>query len=213
MGKRLLIALTPQKKVVENLFKIRKIVGINIKKRSGLKTPHITIVDNSFSDIRKVDKELKEIAKSFKPFSAKINGLDTFVVKKAIGIERYKRNNSLIYRIKNNSSLIRLRKELLKRLDYLKTSDRLMHWIKENPKISQKNLVNIKKYGTPFGLREWKFHTTIGLITKKKQKNILKKIKKLNLQESWKIDHFGLFVRKNNGWMLFKKYYFNRETQ
>ena len=77
----------------------------------------------------------------------------------------------------------------------------------ENPKMSKKGLANVEKYGTPFGLREWKFHITMGLIPKEKQKEILNKIQKLNLQESWNIDSFGLFVRKR-GWVLFRKYYF-----
>jgi 2'-5' RNA ligase len=201
MGKRVLIAFIPQKKVVQNLIKVRKIAGIKVKKSSGLKTPHITIIDNSFSDIRKVDKELKEISRSFKPFTIKFKGIDTFVVKGAIGIEKYNQTNSLIYMVKNNPSINKFRRELIIKLNPLKTKERLKQWIGENPKLSKRSLANIEKYGTPFGLKEWKFHTTMGLIPKEKQKEILKKIKKLNFQGSWKIDHFGLFIRKN-GWII-----------
>ena len=202
----MLIAFTPSNKVVSNLVKIRKIAKIDIKKGSGLKIPHITIIDNSFLDIEKVDMELKRFAKSFKPFSAKIKGIGLFVVKNSIGLKKYKQKDSLIYLVKNNNSLIKFREELLKKLDYLKTDDRLKQFMEENPKLSNRNLMNIKKYGSPFGLKEWKFHTTIGLIPRKKKEEIMEKIKKLNLQENWEIDHFSLFVRKD-GWVLFKKYY------
>jgi murein DD-endopeptidase MepM/ murein hydrolase activator NlpD len=207
-SQRLLIALIPKKEIVNNLNKIRKIVGIKAKESSGLRTPHITIVDNSFSNIKEVDKELSKIVKSLKPFNALIKGIDTFIVEKSFKIEKYKENNSLIYRIKNNSHLNNLRKEILRRLDYLKTSERLKQWVKENPKISSKSIKNIKKYGTPF--KDWKFHTTIGLIPKQKQGEILNKIKKLDLQKNWKIDCFGLFIRKD-GWKLYKKYNFTRK--
>jgi len=206
-SQRLLIALIPQKEIVAKLNKIRKIAGIKARKTSGLRTPHITIVDNSFSDIKKVDKELSKIAKSLTSFNAMVKGLDTFIVKKSLRIEKYKQNNSLIYRIEGNSQLKNLRKEILKRLDYLKTSERLKQWIKENPEISSKSIKNIEKYGTPF--KDWEFHATIGLIPKQKQGEILNKIKKLDLQKSWKIDCFGLFIRKD-GWKLYKKYNFTR---
>lgn len=206
----MLIAFIPQKKLLQNLIKVRKIAGIKIKKNSGLKTPHITIIDDSYSDLKQVDKELKEIVKSISPFVAKIKGLDTFDVNQNLKIKKYKQNNSLIYRIKDNPSMNKFRKELLIKLNPLKTKERLKQWTEENPKISKKALKNIEKYSTPFGLKGWKFHITIGLIPKEKQKEILKNIKKLNLQRSWKIDHFSLFVRKN-GWTLSKKYYFKGE--
>jgi len=200
--RRMLIALIPQKEIVNNLEKIRRIANIKANERSA---PHITIVDNSFEGIKKVDKKLREIAKSLKPFDSKVKGIDTFTVTKNLGIERYKQNNSLIYRIKNDSNLNNLRKEILKKLDYLKTSERLEQWIKENPKLSKRSLISIKKYGTPFGLKEWKFHTTIGLIPKEKQKEILHKIKQLDIQKKMVVDSFSLFVRKN-GWKLYKRY-------
>jgi hypothetical protein len=209
MEERLLIAFIPQKKVIENLAKIRKIAGIKNKNNSA---PHITIIDNSYLDIKKVDRELKEIADMTHPFIAKIQGLDTFVVKRDLKIERYRKNNSLIYLIKNNHQLKRIRKEILFKLDYLKTPERINQWIKENPKISKKALSNIKKYGTPFGLKEWKFHITIGLIPKAKKKKILYKIHKLDLENSWIINNFGLFIRKK-GWIIYKKYQFNLKNE
>jgi len=208
MGKRMLIAFIPQKRVVDNLRKIRKIAKIKTEKGSGLRTPHITIIDDSYSNIKKVDKELRKISKITKPFIAKIKGLDTFVVNKKLKIERYKQNNSLIYMIKDNSQMNNFRRILYKKLNFLKTKERLKQWKKENPHMPKKALENVKKYGTPFGLNGWKFHTTIGLIPKTKQKEILNKIKKLNLSENWTINHFGLFIRKN-GWVLFKKYSFD----
>jgi len=201
---RLLIALIPQKEIVDNLNKIRKMAGVKKKKKSA---PHITIVDNSFSSIKKVDEELKKIAKLPRPFNAHVKGIDTFIVKKTTGIERYKHKNSLMYRIKNSSQLNNLRREILKRLDYLKTPASLNQWKKENPSLSEKALKNIKKYGTPFGLKEWKFHTTIGLIPKKKQKEILNKIRPLDIRRTMIINSLGLFIRKN-GWKLYKKYKF-----
>lgn len=203
----MLIAFIPQKKVVKKLLKVRKIAEIKVKKNSGLKTPHITIIENSYLDVNRVDKELKKIAKSINPFVAKIKGLDTFVVNQNLKIKKYKQNNSLIYMIKNNLSMNKFRRELLIKLNPLNTKERLRQWMEENPKMSKEGLANVEKYGTPFGLKEWKFHITMGLIPKEKQKEILNKIKKLNLKESWKIDHFGLFVRKR-GWVLFRKYYF-----
>jgi len=203
----MLIAFIPQKKVVKNLIKVRKIAGIKVKKNSGLKTLHITIIENSYSDVEKVDKELKKIVKSSGPFVAEIKGLDTFVVNQNLQIKKYKQNNSLIYMIKNNLSMNKFRKELLKKLNPLKSKERLRQWMDENPQMSKKGLANVEKYGTPFGLREWKFHITMGLIPKEKQKEILNKIQKLNIQESFNIDSFGLFVRKR-GWVLFRKYHF-----
>lgn len=207
MGQRMLIAFIPQKKVVDKVSKVRKSAGIKIEKTSGLKTPHITLIENSYSNVKDVDKKLKEISKSFNSFSVKIKGFDTFVVNKKLKIERYKQNNSLVYMFENNSSMNKFRKELIKKLNPLQTEERIEQWEKQNPTISKKGLSNIKKYGTPFGLREWKFHTTIGLIPKTKQKDILKKIKKLNIQEDVIINHVGLFLRKGT-WKLFKKYNF-----
>ena len=206
---RMLIAFIPEKKVVDNVSKVRKIVGIKIKRHDGLKTPHITLIDNSYSNVKDVDKKLKEISKSFNSFSVKIKGFDTFVVNEKLKIEKYKQNNSLVYMFENNVSMNKFRKELIKKLNPLQTEERIEEWIKENPTISKKSLSNIKKYGTPFGLREWKFHTTIGLIPKRKQKETLNKIKKLNIQEDLIIGHFGLFLRKGS-WKLFKKYYFKK---
>ena len=87
----MLIAFIPQKKVVKNLIKVRKIAGIKVKKNSGLKTPHITIIENSYSDVEKVDKELKKIAKTSGPFVAKIKGIDTFVVNQNLQIKKSKK--------------------------------------------------------------------------------------------------------------------------
>jgi len=206
---RVLIAFMPSRKMRDNISKVRKIIGIKVEKNSGLKTPHMTIIDNSYSDVKKVDKELGKIAKFTKPFVAKIKGLDTFVVNKKLKIEKYKQN-PLIYLIKNNPAMNKFRRDLLIQIDSLKTKERLKQWMKENPEMSKKGLVNVEKYGTAFGLREWKFHTTIGLIPKIKQKEILERIHKLNIQDNWEINHFGLFVRKN-GWVLFKKYYFKKK--
>lgn len=203
----MLVAFIPEKEAIKNMIKIRKIAGIKSKKNSA---PHITIIDNSYSNVKDVDKELKKISKKFSQFNAKIKGLDIFVVNKKLKIERYKQHNSLIYMIKKNKLMERFRKELFQILNYLKTRERVGQWKRENPKISEKALESIEKYGTPFGLKEWKFHITIGLIPKKKQEKILNEIKKLNLKKIWKITHFGLFVRKN-GWILSKKYSFKKD--
>ena len=200
----MLIAFIPEKEVIGNMRQVRKITGIKPKRNSA---PHITIVDNTYSDINKVDKELKEISKEFSPFDAKIKGFDTFVVNKKLRIEKYQQKNSLIYLIKKNPLMNKFRKELFLKLDYLKTKERFGQWKKENPNLSKKALANIEKYGTPFGLNEWRFHVTMGLIPKDKTKEILEKIRGLNLNKTWKISHFGLFVRKN-GWVLFRKYRF-----
>lgn len=202
MGKRMLIAFIPEKEVVNNMKKVRKIAGIKSKRNSA---PHITIVDNTYSSIKKVDQELKKLSKEFSSFSARIKGLNTFIVNKNLKIEKYGQNNSLIYLIKKNLLMNKFRKELFTKLDYLKTKERLGAWKKENPRLSKTALANIEKYGTPFSMDEWKFHVTIGLIPKDKTKEIMKKIQGLNLSKSWKIKHFGLFVRKN-GWVLLKKY-------
>ncbi|MAH49504.1 hypothetical protein CMI37_27015 [Candidatus Pacearchaeota archaeon] len=140
----MLVAFIPQKKVVKNLAKVRKIAGIKVKKSSGLKTPHITIIDNSYSDVEKVDKELRKIAQSISPFAAKIRGLNTFAVNQKLKIKKYKQNNSLIYMIKNNLAMNKFRKELLTRLNSLKTKERLQQWIKENPQMSKKGLANVE---------------------------------------------------------------------
>ena len=60
-GKRMLIAFIPNKNFEKNLAKVRKTAGIKIKKNSGLKTPHITIIDNSYSNMEEVDRKLKKI--------------------------------------------------------------------------------------------------------------------------------------------------------
>lgn len=201
----MLIAFIPKKEVIENMKKVRKIAGIKPKRNSA---PHITIVDNTYSDIKKVDEELKKISKEFSPFNAKIKGFDTFVVNKKLRIEKYLQNNPLIYMVKKNPVMNKFRKNIFLKLNYLKTRERIGRYKRENPNLSKKALANVEKYGTPFGLNEWKFHVTIGLIPEDKTKEILEKIKKLNLSKSWKINHFGLFIRKN-GWVLFKKYRFN----
>ncbi len=176
-----------------------------------MRTSHITIIDNSFSDIKRVDKQLKKFSQIQKPFLIKIKGIDSFAVKKKIGIKKYSHKDSLIYLIENNNSLVKIRKNLLKQLNHLTTKDRLIQWLEENPYLSKRSLDNIKKYGTPFGLKEWKFHVTIGLISKEKKKNTIDKIKKLNIQESFIIDHIELFIRKN-GWTPFKKYPLKRKN-
>ncbi len=211
MGERLLIAFIPQKRVVKNLDKVRKLAKIKIEANSGLKTPHITLIDNSYSSVEEVDKILKGISKSTNPFIAKLEGLATFSVNQKLKIKKYEQNNSLIYMIEKNNSMKDFREKLLAKLSRLNTEERFKQWIKENPKISQEGLTNVKKYGTPFGLEEWRFHITIGLIPKEKQNEILKKINKLNLQNSWKIDCIGLFVRKKS-WVLYKKYSFQKNT-
>ena len=85
---RMLIAFVPEKEIISRLDKARKLAKIKIKKGSGLKTPHITIVDNSFSNIEEVDKTLEKIARSTKPFSARIISFDTFEIKQSLKIEK-----------------------------------------------------------------------------------------------------------------------------
>jgi len=209
MNRRLLIAFIPPKDITNNLSKIRNIAGIKVKKSSGLNTSHITIIDNTFSDINKLDKELKKFMNENKSFLVDVRGFDTFAVKKSVGINRYRKQNSLIYLIDKNARMNKFRKTLSEKVDYLKTQKRINQWVKENPNLSEKSLENINKYGTPFGLKEWKFHTTVGMIPKDKVKEIMKNIDKLDIKKKFEINSVGIFVRKN-GWKLYKKYNFKK---
>jgi len=203
-GKRLLISFIPPKKIVDNLSKIRKIAGITVKKGSGSKVPHVTIVDDSFSDILEVSKRLKEIVENTKKFVVRIKGINTFNVDQKLKIEKYK-ETPLIYLMGDNPRMSKFRMKIIRELSSLKTKDRLNQWKKENPKLSKKGLGNVRKYGTAFGPKEWKFHTTVGLIPKEKKKEILKKLDKLNIKENWEIDSFALYERQNS-WKLIKKF-------
>jgi len=205
MGEQILIAFIPQKRVVNNQQKIRKLAGIKVAKKSGLNTPHITIIDNSYSDIKEIKQELQNIIKETKPFTAKIKGLETFKVKKSLKIEKYQGNNSLIYLIKNNPKMYKFRREALKALRPLRTEEKLKQWKKDNPNASKRSIKNMGEFGSAFGGKEWVFHSTVGLIPKTKEREILTKIKKLHLSKEWTIKEIGLFRRKN-GWKLVKKY-------
>ena len=206
MGERLLVAFVPPVKITKNLEEIREILGEEIQAGASLKTPHITIVDNSYVNIKNVEKALGKIAKTFSPIITETKGIDTFNVNKKLKIEKYAQNNSLIYMIKSNPSMNKLRKEILKSLKPLQTGERLAQWKEQNIGLSKRALFNINKYGTPFSLKEWKFHATVGLIPRKKQKEILNKIQKFNVVDSLRFDKFVLFVRKER-WEMVKEYF------
>lgn len=205
MGQRMLVAFIPPEEVVRNMEKVRELAEGKIQAGANLEAPHITLIDNSYADVEKVDKVLRKIAKSTKPFVAEIKGLDTFNVNRKLKIEKYVQHDSLIYMIKKNTAMSRFRKEILGKLKPWQTDERAAQWIAENPKLSKGALNNILRFGTPFGLKEWKFHATIGLIPKLHQKDILKKIQKLNYTKDWNLNRFALFVRED-GWKLVSEY-------
>ncbi len=208
MGERILVAFIPDKRIIENQKRIREVVGLKIKEGSGLNTPHITIIDNTYSDIKEVDKKLKNVVSEISSFSVKIKGLDFFRIKKNLGINLYQEKDSLIYLIEKNSKMYKIRRKILEELSRLRTDEKFNEWNKENPKASRRSLENMRKYGSAFGGKEWKFHSTIGLIPKTNQKNILKKIEELDLSKDFEIKGFALF-RRDGGWKLYKKYAFN----
>ena len=204
MSVPLLIAIDPQKQVNKNIIELRKYItkatGINFY---GNHDPHITLVVNSFRNFSEVDRKVKEILKTYKPFYAKIRGLGV--------LSNPFPNHVILYKIKKDKILSNLQKQLTEKLNTLRTQDQANWMLKQENNFKQKNLKNLEKWGYPFGPKEFMPHASIGTIRKDQYKafyeKVWKKSKQSDLKTKWKVNWIGIYVLLGeDGWTLYKRY-------
>lgn len=198
----LLIAINPPKEISENIIKLRKfIVKKTGKNLYGSHEPHITLFVNSFPNFSDVEKQLISIIKKYKPFSAKIDGLHTFT------FDPITKSHTIVYKVEKTPTLSNIQKEIVKRLNSLRTDDQMKWLLKQNPNPSKKNMENISKYGYPCGLKEWIFHASIVSIPQEMYEEIWRRIQKYDMKKSWLVNNISIFVHLgDDGFRLFKKY-------
>ena len=202
MSAVLLIAINPPKEVAENILKIRKFIS----KKTGSNTlgshdPHITLSVNSFPNFSDVEKKVLSVLKNYKPFSARIEGLQTFP------FDPIFKTNTIVYKVERTPTLSKIQSEIVTKLNPIRTDDQVNWLLQQNPNPPEKNMKNIRKYGYPFGPKDWIFHASVGSVSDEHYKEIWKKIQKYDLSKTWRVDNISIFVYLgDDGFKLFKKY-------
>ena len=202
MSIALLIAINPPKKISENIVKIRKFISRKTGKNTyGSHDPHITLSVNSFPNFSDVETGVLSVIKNYKPFSAKIEGLHTFP------FDPIFKTNTIVYKVERTPTLAKLQKEIVTKINSLRTNDQVKWLLKQNPNPPKENMKNIRKYGYPFGPKDWIFHASVGSVSNEHYKEIWKKIQKYDLSKTWRVDNVSIFVHLgDDGFRLFKKY-------
>ncbi len=202
MGVPLLIAINPPREVAENIIKIRKFIFKKTRKNLyGSHDPHITLSVNTFQNFSEVEKKILSVLKKYKPFSAKIENLHTFP------FDPFLKTNTIVYKVEKSSTLANLQKDIVSKVNDLRTDDQVKWLLELNPNQSKESIKNIRKYGYPFGPKDWIFHASAGSVSNRHYKEIWKKIKKYNLRKTWTINTISIFIHLgDDGWKLFKKY-------
>jgi len=200
MGFSLLVGIEPDKKIIENINKIRKFFNTKLYSDPFSKSdPHITLFINSFSNYRKIEKIIFEITKKFNKFNLRIEGVHIFKKNNVLSS-----NYILVYKISNNKNLIKLQKLLIKNLIPLKNKDYDNWLISQIENITPKLRNNIIKTGTPIDLDKYIFHTTICSVPKNEFDRTYDIIKEFDISMSFKVRFITIYIDKNK--KGFKKY-------
>ena len=202
MGIPLLIAVNPPKEIAENIVKIRKLIAKRTGKNTyGSHDPHITLAVNSFPNFSDVERKVLSVIKKYKPFSAKIEGLHTFSFDPILNA------NTIAYKVERTPELSNLQKEIMNKINPLRTEDQAKQLLKQNPNPSKENMKNIRKFGYLFGHKDWIFHASVGSVSNKHYKEIWETIQKYNLCKTWRVNNIFIFIHLgDDGFRLFKKY-------
>ncbi len=196
----LLVGIEPNKRITNNINKIRKLVNTKLYSDPFSKSdPHITLFINSFSNYKEVEKITFDIVKRFKKFNIKIEGIHIFKKNNVLSS-----NYILVYKISNNKNLIKLQKLLIKDLIQLKNNDYDNWLISQIENITPKLRNNIIKTGTPIDLDKYIFHTTICSVPKNEFDRTYDIIKEFDISMSFKIRFITIYIDKNK--KGFKKY-------
>ena len=202
MSIALLIAINPPKEIADNIVKIRKFISQKTGKNTyGSHDPHITLSVNSFPNFSDVEKRVLSVLKKHKPFSAKIEGLHTFPFDPIL------KTNTVVYKVERTPTLAKIQEEIVNAVNPIRTEDQVKWLLKQNPHPPKENMKNIRKYGYPFGPKDWIFHASVGSVSNEHYEEIWKKIQKYNLSKTWRVDNVSIFVHLgDDGFKLFKKY-------
>ena len=202
MGIPLLIAIHLPKEIADNIIKIRKYISkITGKNTYGSHDPHITLFANSFANFSEIEKRVLSIVYKYKPFSAKIEGLHTFP------FDQIFKTNTIVYKVERTPTLAKIQEEIVNKLNPIRTQDQVNWLLKQNPNPPKENMKNIRKYGYPFGPKDWIFHVSVGSVSNKDYQKIWSKIQKYDISKTWRVDNISIFVHLgDDGFKLFKKY-------
>lgn len=202
MSVPLLIAINPPKEIAENIIKIRSLIAKKTGKNLyGSHDPHITLSVNSFPNFSDVERIVISVVKKYKPFSAKIEGLHTFA------FDPIFKSHTIVYKVEKTPTLAKIQKEIVTKVNPLRSDDQVKWLLKQNPNPPKENMKNIRKYGYPFGPKDWIFHASIGSVSKEHYEEIWKKIQQYDLSKTWRVDNISIFVHLgDDGFKLFKKY-------
>jgi hypothetical protein len=198
MGISLLIGINPPKSIKEKIDKIRKYDPNN---NYGKHEPHVTLYVNSFKGFSEIDKKLAKVLKKHKPFVIEISKLDYF------DFDPILKSYTIIYKVEKNKNLSSLQNDIVDVLKNSRTTDQAKWLLKKNKNYPKKQLSNIKRYGYPFGPKDWLFHIGIGSYTKNKFNIIWKKAKKFDTKIKWKVNSISIYIHLgDDGFRLYKKY-------
>ena len=201
----LLIALSPPKEISKNVIYLRKYLvqktGLNPFKDTKA---HITLLVNTFPNFKDVDKELKNLVKIYRTFLSEIEKIDAF------GYDPIWKATTVIYKVKRTKEISNLQKEIFEKIAPLRNDEQVKWLLQQNNKFSKKSMKNIKKYGYPYGPKEWSFHTSVAVVPKKDYKKLAGYIKKFDLNIKWKVDYIHVLkYYENEGFKYYKKYKLN----
>lgn len=167
----------------------------------GSSDPHLSLLVNSFSNFSDVEKEVLSIVKKHKPFFAKIEGLHTFPYDPIF------KANTIVYKVEKTRALANIQKELVTKINGLRTNDQVKWLLEQNPNQSKENIKNIRKYGYPYSPKDWVFHASVGSVSKEHYEEIWKEIQKYDLSKIWRVNNISIFILLgDDGHKLFKKY-------
>jgi len=198
----LLIAIRTPKEIDKNIIDLRKYIVKKVGKNIlGSHEPHITLLVNSFPNFSDVEKKIISITKKHGPFNARIEGLHTFT------FDPITNAYTIVYKVEKTPALTSIQKDVFDRLSPLRNEDQSKWLLQQNPNPPKETMKNIRKYGYPFGPKEWVFHAGIGSVPEKKYEEIWKNIHKYDVSKSWRVNDISVFIHMgDDGFRFFRKY-------
>lgn len=106
-----------------------------------------------------------------------------------------KGRDTLVYGINPTANLRQFQKDIVDRLNPLRTNDQEQWVLSQSDQYTSKQLDSIRKYGYPYGPEDWKFHASVASA----KSGILNgATKQYDKPYSWKADVVSIYTLKNH---------------